>query len=818
MSGPSTTHDAGRPDGERYQDDVKLVHAFTEALYDHEVRLERHLTRVVYESSRASAQPSMWVRAYLVILLCIGVTALLGLNYVLLYPFLQTLFWVIVAYLLLFPPKQVIKSVLLNIFHIPQITVRSPQEWRSGRRSRPSGSVLVYRDDATSTDRDGHHSATAHFAQDEESTAAPSLLQSRGRGVDAPLSPSRAILKMSLRQAMDAATVLYRCLVYVLLPRDDGGSSLYFRILWRAVAASESPSCESSSEGPPSDPGSIDDPTSVAEDGGSHTALRRISQRIFTASYDGFLMMWSWCGRMCNNFIKSNADFISATSVMVLFSVLGTVLAAYIGYNISLEFAFLWDAIGSLFRGARSLLEMQALHPYKQYAELAYSAASDAVSHFIETDSVTTKTRDLYNYIEMVLSGGATNASVPDVSSSAGDEVFLQCVGSFPGCTYAKGVEDIFDDSYTMGTSGHSAVPLGNTTEVARLLQDWNLKSLVTSPSMLLSAYKEVRQYYDAGANADGPVARETEDNPTQNSAVTLVGSLLMDLLAASGHASLAGIQFSLSVVSGIVGTLVDSLFHFFFAVTALYYLLQSEQGGLHDYMATVLQVIDPSFYLYNIVRRALKAILYSAIKMSLFHAVYTWLVFSVFDCPVAYIPACIAFIIGLLPVVSPCLVSFFIVPYIFLSYDRGMAQICGAIAAVLNFLVWWYVGPAIYSEIPDANPWMSAVAVGLGVSWFGARGVILGPAIATVPFTLYTVASEWHAGKCGPSGLNRSASVSGLMTPKSDYKEEAFSVDNAKVPSVPSGLLEHLLRQAKESIEREFAGQQQMKAEGDND
>ncbi|KAF4706387.1 hypothetical protein FOZ63_003247 [Perkinsus olseni] len=920
MSGPSTTHDAGRADGERYQDDVNLVHAFTEALYDHEVRLERHLTRVVYESSRASAQPSMWVRAYLVILLCIGVTALLGLNYVLLYPFLQTLFWVIVAYLLLFPPKQVIKSALLNLFHIPQVTVRSPQEWRSGRRSRPSGSVLVYRDDATSTDRDGYYSATAQFAQDEESTAAPSLLRSRGRGADPPLSPSRAILKMSLRQAMDAVTVLYRCLVYVLLPRDDGGSSLYFRILWRAVilylyfwkfawafpaiysaifryfsiigvsilvvrwlcglgkvflylhksrrrtkssvagsstrrsrsrsrsrqasggrqsttpsereacredradddnsvAASESPSCESSSEGPSSDPDSVDDPTSVAEDGGSHTALRRISQRIFTASYDGFLMMWSWCGRVCNNFIKSNADFISASSVMVLFSVLGTVLAAYIGYNISLEFAFLWDAIGSLFRGARSLLEMQAIHPYKQYAELAYSAASDAVSHFIETDSVTTKTRDLYNYIEMVLSGGATNASVPDVSSSsAGEEVFLQCVGSFPGCTYAKGVEDIFDDSYTVGTSGHPAVPLGNTTEVARLLQDWNLKSLVTSPSMLLSAYKEVRQYYDAGANADGPVDRETEDSPTQNSAVTLVGSLLMDLLAASGHASLAGIQFSLSVVSGIVGTLVDSLFHFFFAVTALYYLLQSEQGGLHDYMATVLQVIDPSFYLYNIVRRALKAILYSAIKMSLFHAVYTWLVFSVFDCPVAYIPACIAFVIGLLPVVSPCLVSFFIVPYIFLSYDRGMAQVCGAIATVLNFLVWWYVGPAIYSEIPDANPWMSAVAVGLGVSWFGARGVILGPAIATVPFTLYTVASEWHAGKCGPSGLNRSASVSGLMTPKSDYKEEAFSVDNAKVPSVPSGLLEHLLRQAKESIEREFAGQQQMKAEDGND
>lgn len=137
------------------------------------------------------------------------------------------------------------------------------------------------------------------------------------------------------------------------------------------------------------------------------------------------------------------------------------------------------------------------------------------------------------------------------------------------------------------------------------------------------------------------------------------------------------------------------------------------------------------------------------------------------------------------------------------------MAQVCGAIAAILNFLVWWYVGPAIYSEIPDANPWMSAVAVGLGVSWFGARGVILGPAIATVPFTLYTVASEWHAGKCGSPGPNRSHTTTSLLSPKSEYRE-AYVDEDGRMSSVPSGLFEHLLRQAKASFDREFGGQQQ--------
>lgn len=146
MSNPSRVQggdDSPIFEKERYQHDMKLVHAFTEALYDHEVRLERHLGRIVCEASKASSaqQPSMWVRAYLVILLCIGVTALLGLNYVLLYPFLQTLFWVIVAYLLLYPPKQLIKSALLTVFHIPQASaVREAREWSFDRRSASSGS------------------------------------------------------------------------------------------------------------------------------------------------------------------------------------------------------------------------------------------------------------------------------------------------------------------------------------------------------------------------------------------------------------------------------------------------------------------------------------------------------------------------------------------------------------------------------------------------------------------------------------------------------------------------------------------------------
>ena len=34
------------------------------------------------------------------------------------------------------------------------------------------------------------------------------------------------------------------------------------------------------------------------------------------------------------------------------------------------------------------------------------------------------------------------------------------------------------------------------------------------------------------------------------------------------------------------------------------------------------------------------------------------------------------------------------------------------AVSFVLNFAVWWWVATAIYQEIPDSNPWLTAMSV----------------------------------------------------------------------------------------------------------
>ena len=44
----------------------------------------------------------------------------------------------------------------------------------------------------------------------------------------------------------------------------------------------------------------------------------------------------------------------------------------------------------------------------------------------------------------------------------------------------------------------------------------------------------------------------------------------------------------------------------------------------------------------------------------------------------------------------------------------------------------------AIYTEIPESNPWLTALGVVLGVVHFGPKGVIFGPILVTIPLLCY--------------------------------------------------------------------------------
>lgn len=68
---------------------------------------------------------------------------------------------------------------------------------------------------------------------------------------------------------------------------------------------------------------------------------------------------------------------------------------------------------------------------------------------------------------------------------------------------------------------------------------------------------------------------------------------------------------------------------------------------------------------------RVLRAILLSAVKMSVFHAAFTWLVCSWFGTPLVFVPTVIAGLMALVPISSPVTVSASVCLYLWYNFCR---------------------------------------------------------------------------------------------------------------------------------------------------
>lgn len=130
----------------------------------------------------------------------------------------------------------------------------------------------------------------------------------------------------------------------------------------------------------------------------------------------------------------------------------------------------------------------------------------------------------------------------------------------------------------------------------------------------------------------------------------------------------------------------------------------------------------------YQCVERVLRAILYSAMKMAIFYSLYTWLIYSTLELPLVVIPTCLAGAMALVPIIDPIFVAGVAPLYVAFTHPelRWSVHCLGWILA--NGVVWWNVTWAIYTEIPESNPWLTGLGVALGLAQFGLKGIVIGP------------------------------------------------------------------------------------------
>ena len=459
-----------------------------------------------------------------------------------------------------------------------------------------------------------------------------------------------------------------------------------------------------------------------------------MTQKILTLQ-DHIKSLTLWFRVFLARLILPHAHMLAA--MVVLFVALAVVssLIAWTVYAFSDEVMYMYRNIANVVRMINAYLSH--FSSYTMYVDKAYSAASEWITSQVMADSASAKSRDLYYFISFVtnnqkqLSSLAPGPAVTPSVAAASAAISL----AVSSCTQPSS-NPVISNLCKLDIVPRLA-SFGNATRVIVSAVNQDLDSFLENPYSVVDGFWELTEYYQDELRTGGTISKGGDY------LLTLL-SYLKDIILRSGSISLTALGSGFTIFA----FLFDSVLQAVIFITALFLLLQSNVG-FYRYTAVLLHFVDPSTMLYRSLHRALRAILISSIKMAVFHAGFVWLLYSYSDSPLVCIPTVAAFVFGLVPVISPVMVA--AIPLPIYAYANGQ-NVWAIIVLSACFVVWWSVGTAIYAEIPDSSVWMTTFSVGLGISLFGPRGVIIGPAIATIPFALYGLGSAYISGNRGTS------------------------------------------------------------------
>jgi predicted PurR-regulated permease PerM len=153
-----------------------------------------------------------------------------------------------------------------------------------------------------------------------------------------------------------------------------------------------------------------------------------------------------------------------------------------------------------------------------------------------------------------------------------------------------------------------------------------------------------------------------------------------------------------------------------------------------------MLTLVDPKQLFRTTLESSIEKIFISNLKKIVFHFLFTWLTFNIFNASFVYCTAFIAGVFSVVPVLEAYWACFGGALELILIKGQWIS---GCLLFVLHFIVSQVVNDAIYSEIPSSSSSVVGYTVVLGYLSLGSQGLILGPLLACIPVIFYNLIND---------------------------------------------------------------------------
>lgn len=196
-------------------------------------------------------------------------------------------------------------------------------------------------------------------------------------------------------------------------------------------------------------------------------------------------------------------------------------------------------------------------------------------------------------------------------------------------------------------------------------------------------------------------------------------------------------IQVVMTFFTGVIeggAAFLNFVVEFVVFITALYYLLvYSEEDYLPvKYLTSLLPHSGGERKEYSTAFvDATRGIFGASMKLSVFYGFYVWVTHTMFGLELAFMPALMAGLLSVVPVVGVYWASAPGVLVLWLVEGRTLRALSFFLLQVLPS---YFIDMSIYSEIEGGwHPYITGLAVAGGVYYFGLEGAIIGPVVVCV-------------------------------------------------------------------------------------